>query len=117
MGYSALFLTRFSLFGTHALHRMWLLFQPFSSAKPFTVPCCTLRVPWKAQILFVSSASSADESFEDNMWNPLIELLCYVQIGGIFKHFVDETDLVRIVVCCHFARDLLCDKERAHASV
>ena len=47
---------------------------------------------------------------------PLKELLFHVQIGGIFESFVDEIDLARIAISCHFALDLLCDKEGAHAS-
>ena len=46
----------------------------------------------------------------------MMEFLLHVQIGGSFELFVDETDLARISVSCHFALDLLCDKERTHAS-
>ena len=45
-----------------------------------------------------------------------MELLFHVQIGGIFEPFVDETDLARVALSCHFALDYLCDKEGAHAS-
>ena len=46
-----------------------------------------------------------------------MELLFHAQIGGIFEPpFVDETDLARIALSCHFALDLLCDKEGAHDS-
>ena len=41
------------LFRTHASHRFWLFFSPFSLAQPFTVPGCTVRVPWKAQFRVV----------------------------------------------------------------
>ena len=44
----------------------------------------------------------------------MMELLFHVQIGGTFELFVDEIDLARISLSCHFALDLLCDKEGAH---
>ena len=50
------------------------------------------------------------------MWNPMMELLFHVQIGGIFEPFVDEIDLAKIELSCHFAVDVLCDKESAHDS-
>ena len=46
----------------------------------------------------VSTASSSDEIFAHNIWNPMMELLFRVQIGGIFELFVDEIDLVRIAL-------------------
>ena len=49
-GVSALSLIVFSLVHTHASHRFWFSLSPFSLAEPFTVPGCTLRVPWKAQL-------------------------------------------------------------------
>ena len=45
-----------------------------------------------------------------------MELLFRVQIGGIFELFVEEIGLARIVLSCHFALDVLCDKEGAHDS-
>ena len=45
-----------------------------------------------------------------------MELLFHVQIGGIFVLFVDEIDLARIALSCHFALDLLCDKAGAYVS-
>ena len=68
---------------------------------------CTLRVPWLAlirvllppRVLLVSSHMT----FGILLW----ELLCHVQIGGIFVLFVDEIDLARIAPSCHFALVLL----------
>ena len=52
----------------------------------------------------VSTASSSDESFAHNMWNPLIELLFHVQIGSIFEQLVDGTDdLARTALSCHYS--------------
>ena len=59
----------------------------------------------------VSTASSSDEGFEHNIWNSFMELPFHVQIGGIFELFADEIDLARTALSCHFAVDLLCDKE------
>ena len=36
-----------------------------------------------------------------------MELLFHVQVGGIFVLFVDEIDLARIALSCHFVLDLL----------
>ena len=47
------------------------------------------------------------------MWNPMMVLLLRVQIGGTFEHFVDEMDLARVALSCHFALDLFCYKEGA----
>ena len=39
----------------------------------------------------------------------MMELLLHVQIGGIFERFMDEIDLARIALSCHFALDIPCD--------
>ena len=79
----------------------------FLSRSLFTVPCCTSRVSWKAQLRVF---------LPPRVWNPMMEQLFHAQIGGIFEPFVDETELARIAISCHFALDLLCDREGAHAS-
>ena len=33
----------------------------------------------------------------------MLELLFHVQVGGIFEIYVEELDLARIAVSCHFA--------------
>ena len=40
--------------------------------------------------------------------------LFHVQIGGIFEIFVNEFDLARILLSCHFDLDLQCDKPGTH---
>ena len=57
-----------------------------------------------------STASSSGESFAHNMWNLLLELLFHQQISGAFEPFVDETDLAKIALSCHFALDVPCYK-------
>ena len=44
----------------------------------------------------------------------MMELLFRVHIGGIFEIFVDEIDLARIPLFCHFALDSRCDKAGTH---
>ena len=58
-----------------------------------------------------STASSSDGIFaQKKHLNLIMELLFHVQVGGIFVLFVDEIDLARIALSCHFALDSLCDK-------
>ena len=64
----------------------------------------------------VSTASGSDDFDAHNIWNPTMELLFHVQIGGIFEIFVEEIDLARIACSCHFAFVLLCDKARSYES-
>ena len=51
----------------------------------------------------VSTASSSVGIVAFNIWNPIMELLFHVQIGGIIEPFADETELARIALSCHFA--------------
>ena len=97
---------------THALHRKCLFCSLFFLAQPFAVPCCTLRVPWKAQLraflpprVLMKVSHTLDRA-----------ATLRVDVGGIFEPFVDETDLARIAISCRFALDLLCGKEGDHAS-
>ena len=63
-----------------------------------------------------STASSIDDYFEHNMWNPLLEWLFLEQVNGIVASFLAEIDPAKIAFSCHFAFDLLCYKEEVHAS-
>ena len=47
----------------------------------------------------------------------MMEMLFHVPIGGIFQFFVDEMDLARIALSCHFVLDVLCYKASVHDSV
>ena len=64
----------------------------------------------------VSTASDSVDFDAHNIWNPIMELLFHVQIGGIFMICMEEIDLARIALSCHFALDLLCDKAGTHNS-
>ena len=61
----------------------------------------------------VSTASSPANLVEHNVWNPMMELLFHVQIGGIFEIYMDEFDLARIALSCHYALQKLCDTQNA----
>ena len=54
-----------------------------------------------------SSASNSFDSVDHNIWNPMMEILIHLETGGIFESFVDEVDMARIALSCHFALDLL----------
>ena len=45
-----------------------------------------------------------------------MERLFHSQVISIFEMFVDEIDLARLALSCHFALDVLCDKESVHNS-
>ena len=63
-----------------------------------------------------STASSIDDYFEHNMWNPPLELLFQEQGNGIVDSYLVEIDEAKIALSCHFAFDLLCYKEGAFDS-
>ena len=58
----------------------------------------------------VSTSSSCYDENKHNMWNPLLELFCHVQIGLRMETLADEVSTARVALSCHFALDLLCDK-------
>ena len=45
-----------------------------------------------------------------------MELLFHEQMSGVFVPFVDEIDLAKIALSCHFALNVLCYKDGAHDS-
>ena len=57
---------------------------------------------------YVSTTSSSGESFAHNVWNLVMELIFHEQIGGVLEPFVNEIDLAKVALSCHFALDLLC---------
>ena len=58
----------------------------------------------------VSTSSSCYDENEQNMWNPLLELFCHVQVGLRMATLVDVVATARVALSCHFALDLLVDK-------
>ena len=62
----------------------------------------------------VSTVPSFEDDFTHNMWNPLLDLLFHEQVNGVLEPLVEEIDLIKIALSCHFAPDLLCYKESAY---
>ena len=61
-----------------------------------------------------SPSSSSDELDEHNVWNPMLRLLYHAHDG--VQALLDEVDLGRIALSCHFALGVLCDKAEVHRS-
>ena len=57
------------------------------------------------------TSSDPDEHDGHNIWNPMSELLCHAHTGVFMEALFGEDDLGRIALSCHFALDILCDKE------
>ena len=91
---------------------------------------CALVIPFFSQwkILLAVDASGTSSTFtcsslltspdpgeydELNIWNPTSELLCHTHIGMSMAALFDEEGMGRIALSCHFALDILCDKEGA----
>ena len=64
----------------------------------------------------VSTAWSFGEYFAHNMWILLLKLLFHEKTSGAFVLYVEEIELAKIALSCHFALDLLCYKEGDHDS-
>ena len=63
-----------------------------------------------------STVSSIDNSSEHNAWNPLLDLVFLKHVSGIVDSYLGDFDLAKIAFSCHFAIDLLCDKEEVLVS-
>ena len=87
------------------------LFLSLFSRQPQAKFRCALCVPWLAHIRAI-----LQHWVLRIFWNPVMELFFHVRIGGIFVLIVNEIDLARLALSCHFALDVLCDKEGAHGS-
>ena len=56
---------------------------------------------------------SSEESFEyheHNIWNPMLASLCHFEVGVVLEALLDEVDMGRIALACHFSLDVLCEK-------
>ena len=111
-GVSALFLIGFSIVRTHTLHRRCLFLSHCSRAasrRALLYFTCAMV----GSTSCASTASSSDCIFAHYIWNPVMELLFHVQIGGIFVLFVDENRFWRashslvilLLICCVTRRD------------
>ena len=59
-----------------------------------------------------STVSIVNDYFEQNMWNPLLELLFLEHTYCIVDSYLVKIDLANIRHSCHFALDLLCYRRR-----
>ena len=64
----------------------------------------------------VSAVPSFEDYFAHNMWNPLLDLFFLEQTSSVFVLFVEEVELAKIELSCHFVFDLLCYKEGAYSA-
>ena len=113
-GVSGVSLIVFSMTFTHALHHTLFALSPFFLCAASYRSCCTLSEPWKAQLRVSLPLRVLAKIFAHNMWNPLMKLLFHDQISGAFEPFVDEIDLFKIALSCHFTFDVHCHKEGVH---
>ena len=44
------------------------------------------------------------------MWNPMLESLCHSEVGFVMEALLDEKEIGRVALSCHFSFDVLCDK-------
>ena len=75
---------------------------------PDSSTCCRLNTDHKdvALVTEFKPHLHTDEHDGHNILNPMLELLCYAHVGVLM-----EEDSGRIALSCHFALDILCDKE------
>ena len=64
----------------------------------------------------VSTVLSFEDAFSHNMRNPLLELLFNEQACGVFVLHVEEKELAKVALFCHFGLDLFCFKEGTNDS-
>ena len=64
----------------------------------------------------VSTVPSFENAFSHNMWNPFLELLFLEQTSSVFVLYVEEIELAKVALSCHFALDLLFYKEGIYDS-
>ena len=65
----------------------------------------------------VSTLPSFGDVSSHNMWNPFLELLFLEQTSGVFVLYVEEIELAKVALSCHFDLDLLCYKEGTYDSI
>ena len=80
------------------------------------VSLCSSEQAMESPTSSVSTAASFGEYFAHNMWNPLLELLFLEQTSGVIVLYVEEIELAKIALSCHFALVLLCYKDGDHDS-
>ena len=56
------------------------------------------------------SSEESFEYFEHNVWNPMLSTLCHSEIGIMIETFLEEANMGRIALSCHFSLDVLCEQ-------
>ena len=73
-----------------------------------------IRHFWRAMNGSVTSSTfSSEESFEyheHHVWNPMLASLCHIEMGVGMEALLEEVDMGRIALACHFSLDVLRDK-------
>ena len=87
-----------SLFPSFPSGTSWLAMDGSDTSSTFT--CSSLL-----------TSQDPDKCDEHNIWNPMLELLCHTHLGISMEALFDEEGMGRITLSCHFALDILCDKE------
>ena len=84
---------------------MVLLSAPLPARSLFTEPWCT-----SSEVMDGPSSLLCDlVEISHDMWNPFNE-----KIRSVFERFVNEIDLAKIALSCHFALDVICYKDCVH---
>ena len=53
------------------------------------------------------TADAEDEA--PNIWNSFLELVAHCRSGVLSELFLEDVELAKISLCCHFSLDLLCE--------
>ena len=109
-GVSAVFTIGFSVSLTCTYVSSVILLSAFFPAHPL----CSSGKAMESPTSSVFTASSFGEKFAHNLRNPFLELVFHELTSGIFVLCVEEIDLAKTALSCHFALDLLCYKEGGH---
>ena len=68
------------------------------------------QVTWSVGSGSTDHISNSDELDGHNIWNPMLELFSYADIGLLMEELADDMVLAMVALSCHFALDVLCDK-------
>ena len=81
------------------------------SVDAHVLPSSILSLSGRSWVTMDVSDASSDE-----LWNPMLGLCCHAHVGIFMEALVDEKDLGRIALSCHFALDIFCDKSEVRCA-
>ena len=88
---------------THALQHLLFCSQvSFPRAVPLFCSVVPQAKPWKAGLRVSLLLRVLVEVSHKNMWNPLVELFFHEHISGAFETSIDESEVAKIALSCHF---------------